>query len=113
MVKPTRLVGYGIAAAAVTVATLLRFALYPFLAYRYPFALYVLAVTFTAWYAGLVPALLTLGLGAAAVKFVFAPPAGSPAFAETVDNVRLLFYLSIGFTTPLLIEAQALAKQSA
>ena len=59
----SRLMRYGIAVAATLLATLLRAALAPVLKDHAPFAVYYVAILFTAWYCGLGPSLLATVAG--------------------------------------------------
>src|SRR5262245_65850517 len=75
---------------AVTLATLLRFALTPFLDLEVPFIVYYPTVVLCAWYGGLGPGLLSTALGAlASLYFFFAPQfsfaaSGSKALAQLI-----------------------------
>ena len=66
---PSQALRYASAIASVLLATLLRVPLDPFLGSDQSSALYLLAVIFTAWYGGLMPALLATGFGAIAARY--------------------------------------------
>jgi glucose-6-phosphate-specific signal transduction histidine kinase len=56
---------------AVTLATLLRFALTPLLGLEAPFIVYYPTVVLCAWYGGLGPGLLSTALGSLAALYFF------------------------------------------
>jgi signal transduction histidine kinase/CheY-like chemotaxis protein len=78
-----------------------------------PFAAYVVAVTFVAWYGGLGPALVTLVLGALAAAHWFLAPAGSLAISDRAGRVGLTFYALVGLASAVAIESLRRAGQRA
>lgn len=85
----------GIAIAAVAIATLLRWALGPYLMEGVPFVSYFLAVLVTTLLGGLWPGLVALILSAISAWLLFIPPEFT--FALTApDLVSLLLFLLVG-----------------
>lgn len=71
---PTRLMRYGVAVGVVTLAFLVRFAVFGQLDNRLPFAFFLSAVMFAAWYGGLGPGLLAAVSGLLLGDYFFLPP---------------------------------------
>jgi K+-sensing histidine kinase KdpD len=71
---PSRVWSYGIAAAGVCLAFMLRWTLYGSLDTRLPFAFFLPAAMVAAWYGGLGPGLLAAGLGLLLGDYFFLPP---------------------------------------
>jgi len=65
---------YGTALGALGVATLMRWLFDPILQDRTPYGMYLLAVLFVVWRAGLGPALFTIFAGALLGRYFFDPP---------------------------------------
>src|SRR6266849_674884 len=84
---------YGSALAGVLLATLIRAWLHPLLGDQYPFLTFFLASTFTAWYAGFGPALLSLGLGCFLCLYYFVPPTKS--WAATLLGTGLFLFVGL------------------
>jgi PAS domain S-box-containing protein len=107
----TTLGRYGVAALAVSLATAARWAAHPTLGNRQPFFTLVLAVIFMAWYGGLGPSLLALGLGAiSGACFMLAPP-GDPAVGPAYAAAAGAFYLTIGASIVAFGEAGRAARR--
>ena len=88
--KPLHLaVHYGLAAGAVTLATLLRFPLEPFLHRHAPYALYYLPILVVAWYCGVGPTLLATGLSLASARIFFL------RYTEPGSTASLLLFLLV------------------
>ena len=71
---------YAVAVAALAVATVVRLLLDPILENRAPYGMYLMAVLFVVWRAGLGPALLTVAGGALLGRYLFDEPRCSLAF---------------------------------
>lgn len=71
---PSRGWSYAIASGAVCIAFLLRWAIYGSLDTRLPFAFFLPAAMFAAWYGGLGPGLLAAGMGLLLGDYFFLPP---------------------------------------
>jgi PAS domain S-box-containing protein len=105
------------AAAAVLAAMLCRMALDPVLGDQFPFITLLVAVFVVAVYAGRVPALLAVGLGAAAsARFLLQPRDSIMVYAFS-DRVGLTIYVifgtAIAFVGGALRASRARAKESA
>jgi PAS domain S-box-containing protein len=99
------LVDCGIALGGVALATLVRHWLKPLLHDSHAFVTYYIAIMFAAWLGGLVPALLTLGMGALAGAFFFIHPPHT-MFVHTADQiVGLVLYISVGLTAIMFFAA--------
>lgn len=70
---PTRLMRYAVAVGVVALAFLLRFAIFGQLDNRLPFAFFLSAVMFAAWYGGLGPGLLAAVSGLLLGDYFFLP----------------------------------------
>lgn len=107
---------YGVALASVAAATWLRLQLVPILEDQSPFITYLIAVTFTAWYGGLGPALVSAALGAVASKYFIL---GQSIFdlSSKVEILRLSTYLiaciSISIFSEAMRRARARAEENA
>ena len=87
---------YGPALLAVGVALGFRLALHPLLGDRQPFATFYVAVAITAWFCGLGPALLVLGLGGLCADYFIIPPLHRVGFAGAADAVMYAMYVLVG-----------------
>lgn len=87
---------YGVAVLAVSLATAARWAAHSSLGNRQPFFTLVLAVIFMAWYDGLGPSLMALGLGALAGAYFMLAPPGYPAVGAPYAVAAVGLYLMIG-----------------
>lgn len=74
MSRGWRLLPFGVAVAAVLLATVLRWILDPFIGERHPFTFFFGAVAVAAWYGGLWPALLATLLSYLAADWFFISP---------------------------------------
>jgi PAS domain S-box-containing protein len=101
---------YAVAIASAAAATGLRLMLSPILDVQAPFVTCLIAVTFTAWYAGLGPALISSALGAiAAYYFILTPQNGFP-ISEKNDVMRYVTYLISCAVVALFSEAMRRAR---
>jgi two-component system cell cycle sensor histidine kinase/response regulator CckA len=80
---------YGLAVAAVIVATLLRMLLSPLVGAATPFGTYFAATLLVVWYRGFRPAVLATLLSAAIGTYLFVSPATTSPFLVTAGGDRL------------------------
>ncbi len=106
-------VRYGVAVAAVLVATLLRYLLDPLLGDQLPYAVFFLAVVLVARYIGFGPALLVNLLGSAAGSILFVEPRGILGFEAPTHFFGLIIYLAIGLVSAALSRAERRAAEQA
>jgi PAS domain S-box-containing protein len=107
---PSPLTAYGVAVAAVIVATVVRAALIPFIGrMAFPFSTFVPAVLFAAWYGGFRAGVLSVMLSTLAADYFFVYPSGSFLMGKHIDVIRLLGFIAIGLGIALLSRA---AEQS-
>jgi PAS domain S-box-containing protein len=102
---PRAMVRYGVAVVAAAAATGVRMLLDPALEDNQPFVTFFVAVLFTAWYGGLGPSLLAVGLGAAAGVYFFLPPRHSFEISRPQDQVALGLFVFISIATGFLCES--------
>src|ERR1044072_6140583 len=108
--KRSALPRYAVAIASAVLATLVRLMLASAMGAQAPYVTYIIAVTATAWYGGLGPALVTMLLGAfATIYFVLTPP-DSFSFSDNADVLRFTLYLLTGTTIALFSEAMHRAQ---
>src|SRR4051794_16668089 len=87
---------YGLAAAAVVAAWLVRAALASPLLDRYPLTAFYVPVIVAAWFGGAGPALLAVALGAVAGGWETFPPDRSPWAAVAANPVRVAVFVVYG-----------------
>jgi PAS domain S-box-containing protein len=78
-----------------------------------PYLTYVIAVIFTAWLAGLGPALLATAIGSLAATYLFVPLPHTFAFFDARVFTGFIAYWVIGLVSSLLIEAMHRARRRA
>src|SRR4051812_7967407 len=105
------LVRYGVAFAALALATAARFALDPALGDHLPFVTYFVAIMAVARYGGLGPSLVTLALGSLAAIYFFVPPRGGLVPQGLPHLVGLGLYFFVGIVSALLCEALRAAQR--
>jgi len=105
--------GYAVAILIVVLATAIRFALNPVLGSGIPFAVHYFAILVAAWYGGLRPSLLTLGLSALVVDFYFLQPIGSFRVQLVEGRTGLVLFVTTGLGTSLLAGAMHAARRKA
>ncbi len=107
------LLRYLCAPVSVALALVIRMLLDPLLGDQFPLATVFMAIAFTAWYGGLLPALLAIALGYTAGDYFFLPPLFSlgPADAEQVKF--LIRFIVVATTTALLGGAMQLMRMRA
>src|SRR5262245_60084524 len=96
---------YGMALAAVAVATVVRLLLDPIMEDRAPYGLYILATAFIAWRSGWGPAVMTVCVGALLARYFFELPRGTLSLPEESNYIALCMSLLLGFTTALVCES--------
>ena len=111
--RGSRLLRYGLAFAAVALATALRLLLDPLVREQAPYTACFLAVAFTAWYAGLGPSLAALAASAGVSTYLFISPRGS-FLAHGIDNQSsLALFLFTGAVVALLSNLQGVGRRRA
>lgn len=95
---------YGLAVAVVFLVLLLTVSFQPLLD-RSLFLLFFGAVVLSAWFGGVGPGLLAVGLSVVACQYVLVQPAGISKVGPPQDLVRL-FVLSVSLTVCVLISAR-------
>lgn len=104
---------YGCAIVSIALAVSVRLYLDPVLGNTLPYATLFVAVMLTAWYGGLLPAILAVGLGALAANFFLLPTRSSLVFASLDQQVGLLLYLAAGLGIALIGGAMHTARRRA
>ena len=104
--------GYGGAALAVAVATLVRWLLQPYFAFDLPFITFFAAVFLSAWLWGVGPAILAVVLSIIVASRLFFPPPGS-AEAALLTLTGLTLFGTIGLGVATLGEARLRAQRRA
>ena len=87
---------YGIAVAAIAVTVLARFLLQPALENNIPYLMFVLPVSLSAWYGGLLPGLFATLLSAVVAELFFVRPYLSAKIDTKVDAVQFILFLFVG-----------------
>ena len=103
--NPSLVARYAFTLLAVTLATLLRFALEPVLGLQVPFILYFPTVVLCAWFGGLRQGLLATALGGLIAWYVFIPPQYSFKVSDPTAPAQLLVFLIAGALISLLAES--------
>src|SRR3954452_18552242 len=107
------LLRYGVALAALALATAARFALDPALGGHLPYVTYFVAIMAVARYGGLGPSLATLAFGSLAATYFFVPPRGGLVPHRLPDAVGIGLYFFVGLASVLLCEALRDARRRA
>jgi len=103
---------YGVAAAAVLIAFLVRYSLDSVLGDKLPFAGFVIATTLVAWYAGFGPSIATFATGFLLANWYFIPPRHS-LWSDRSDIGPNISTLIVGATIILFGRSMHLARQRA
>jgi signal transduction histidine kinase/CheY-like chemotaxis protein len=109
--RRTQLQRYGIAVAAVAVATVCRFLLDDWAAGRVTYAFYLIATAFVAWRCGLGPALVTVGIGSLLGNYFFEPPGFTIALGTGANQASFAVSLTIGVVTAFFCESLRLTAR--
>ncbi len=104
-------VRYGVAAAAVAAAVVVRLLLDPFLGDHFPFATVFFAVLVAAWYGGFGPALAATLLGAVASAWFLLPPRGIFAIHALEHQAGLTLYMGVSLGIAFLGGAMRAAQR--
>ena len=104
---------YGLAVAAVAIATLLRLGLASKLGSGAPFILYYPAVVASGWAGGLGPGFLSVGLSALVAWFVVMAPRLSFALEDPTTPMQLVLFVVAGAMISLLAEQLHHARRRA
>jgi C4-dicarboxylate-specific signal transduction histidine kinase len=110
MPKPPAIAGYGAAALSVLTALILARLLGRHLSGA-PVSLFLCAIMFSAWFAGVMPGLLSVGLAHLAFVYYFLPPTHSVA-VDVKEVPRLLMFSVSGLFVWSLSAAQRRATES-
>jgi signal transduction histidine kinase/CheY-like chemotaxis protein len=102
---------YGTAVVAMLVATAMRQLLDPLLGDRAPYGIYILAVIYVAWQAGLGPALVTVTGGTLLGRYFFDPPRGALFYVTETSEVALIMSLVISVVTVMFCESLRIAAR--
>jgi signal transduction histidine kinase/CheY-like chemotaxis protein len=96
---------YTAAVAALAVATVVRLLLDPVLENRAPYGMYLMAVLFVVWRAGLGPALATVAGGTLLGRYLFDEPRGTLALVTEANLTSLVMSLTIGILAAVVCES--------
>ena len=115
MVSPSRspLLRYGVAVAAVALATVIKMALDPILGHDSPFLLFFGAIVLAAWFGGVEPAIVATVASVFVTAYFFFPPQFSLRVASYGDRVRLVTFILEATLIGLLSAALASARRRA
>jgi PAS domain S-box-containing protein len=112
--RTSALPGYAVAVAATVAATLIRFALTPFLGeHAVPFITYFPAVLLAAWYGTFGAASLAILLSGLMASYFFIAPVRTFWIPNPADQVAFLIFAVVGFGTALLGSSQKQALLAA
>jgi PAS domain S-box-containing protein len=109
----SRTTRYGVAVVSVVAALLVRFLLDSLLLDHLPLVTFLVAVMVAAWYGGIGPALVALGLGLAAGTYFFISPRFSFAVTGGAVVVGVIAYAVMGLAAGLFSEALHRARRRA
>jgi signal transduction histidine kinase len=104
---------YWLAILSVLLGLLLRFLVDPWLGDQMPYITFLVSVAITGLYAGVRPALVSTGLGAALAYWCFVPPRYQWGFAGMSDAVGFLSYLAAALAMVVLTHARTSAYEEA
>jgi two-component system, cell cycle sensor histidine kinase and response regulator CckA len=106
------LLRYGCALASVAVAIVIRRLLDPLLGTDFSFVTVFLAILATALYAGFLPALAALAVGALALDYFLVPPRGSFELVGLHQQLNMVFYILMGIGIAALAGSMHKAQQA-
>jgi signal transduction histidine kinase/ActR/RegA family two-component response regulator len=109
--NPSSVARYTFTILAVTLATLLRFALEPVLDLRAPYILYFPAIALCAWFGGLWPGLLATALGGIAAWYFFFPPQYSFTVTDPTAPAQVIIFSLSSVIISLLAESLHQARR--
>jgi PAS domain S-box-containing protein len=96
---------YGIAIACVALSVLMRWALDPYLSWKFAFIQQYPAILVAAWFGGLGPGLLATALSAVAVDLMVLSPEATFGFHDFADVVGLWLFVATGAFIAVLNES--------
>lgn len=102
---------YSFIVLAVTLSTLLRFALYPLLDFNVPFILYFPTVVVCAWFGGLWPGVLSTILSALIAWYLFFLPQYSFAVSDPTASTQVIIFMLAGLLISMLAESLHRARR--
>jgi K+-sensing histidine kinase KdpD len=104
---------YGIVALSLLAATVLRFALDPFLGDHLSFSFYFLAVAVAAWTGGVWPAVVTAFLSCVIGNYFFTHPQGSLTINDHEELLSLSLFVAVSLVIGVLSEVSLRALERA
>ena len=102
---------YGAAALAVVAATLVRFALQPYVGNRMPFVVFYFAVIPVAWHLGVGPSLLAIVLATVSATKFFIPPFNEFGIAMISDAIGMVLFVAVNLVIVWFAEANRIARR--
>lgn len=102
--NPSSVARYAFTLLALSLATLLRFALIPFLNLEVPFILYFPTLVLCAWFGGLGPGLVATALGGVIALYFFLPPQYSFELSSPTAAAQLIIFSLAGALISLMAE---------
>jgi PAS domain S-box-containing protein len=105
------LVRYGVAVAAVGFIVIIKTPLESLVGSGPPLILFIPALTFSAWFGGIGPGLLTTALGVLSCNYLYFPPVGSLRVESGYDQVQLSLFVVEGILTSVLMQQLIEAKR--
>ena len=106
---PARSVGYAVAVLSTGAALAVRWLLDPVLGDNLPYSVFVVAVTVTAWFVGLLPAVLAAVSGLVAGWWFFVSPSSAVDASRPMQAAALVNYLAL---TSLVIAATEMIRRN-
>jgi PAS domain S-box-containing protein len=98
------LVRYGVAAAAVGFTLIIKALLGSWVGSGPPLILFIPALTFSAWFGGFGPGMLTTALSVLLCNYLYFPPIGSLLVESGYDQVQLGLFVVEGLLTSVLMQ---------
>jgi PAS domain S-box-containing protein len=105
------LVRYGVAVAVVGIVLLIKAPLESWVGSGPPLILFIPALTFSAWFGGIGPGLLTTAISVLSCNYLFFPPVGSFRIESGYDELQLGVFLVEGILTSVLMQQLVDAKR--
>src|SRR6516165_8791295 len=98
------LVRYGVAAAAVGFTLIIKALLGSWVGSGPPLILFIPALTFSAWFGGFAPGMLTTAISVLCCNYLYFPPIGSFRLESGYDQLQLGVFLVDGMLTSVLMQ---------
>lgn len=108
-----QIASYCLAVVSTIAAILVRMALDPILGEEYPYITFMFAIILTAWYGGVKPSMVALVLGFMSAAYFFKYPRGSVEVYGLDDQVGMVLYITVGFSSILFSESMHAANRRA